>query len=120
MTASENRGLPRLVRGAGDVKPDFDLLALLDPNGRIAIGDPAYVPAGIYGKQALTKLGLWGQVAQHLAPADNARNALAMVEHGDTPIGIVYRRDAGYLRRSPLLACSSPTATIQSDIRSAW
>jgi molybdate transport system substrate-binding protein len=76
------------------IKPDFDLLALLGSNGRIAIGDPDYVPAGIYGKQALTKLDLWGQVAQRLARADNVRNAVAMVEHGETPIGIVYRTDA--------------------------
>jgi len=76
------------------IKPGFDLLALLGSNGRLAIGDPTHVPAGLYAKQALTKLGLWDQVAPRLARADNVRGALAFVERGETPAGIVYETDA--------------------------
>ncbi len=36
----------------------LDLSALLGPTGRLAVGDPASVPAGIYAKQPLAKLGL--------------------------------------------------------------
>lgn len=76
------------------IGPGFDLAALLGPNGRLAVGDPAHVPAGIYAKQALTKLGLWPSVAQRLAPAQDVRAALLLVERGETAAGIVYATDA--------------------------
>jgi molybdate transport system substrate-binding protein len=73
---------------------DLNLSALLGPNGRLAIGDPTHVPAGIYAKQALRGLGLWDKVAGHLAAAPNVRSALLLVERGETPAGIVYGTDA--------------------------
>ena len=76
------------------IKPGFDLLALLGPNGRLATGDPAHVSVGLYARQALTTLGLWDRVAPRLAQAENARSALAMVEHGEAPAGVVYETDA--------------------------
>jgi molybdate transport system substrate-binding protein len=71
-----------------------DLSALIGSDDRIAIGDPDHVPAGIYAKQALTSLGQWQKVAPRLARADNVRAALALVERGEAPIGIVYQTDA--------------------------
>lgn len=62
--------------------------------GRLATGDPAHVPAGIYAQQALTSLGAWNSVAPHLAPAEDVRGALALVERGEAPLGIVYGSDA--------------------------
>ena len=62
--------------------------------GRLSIGDPTHVPAGIYGKQALQTLGLWKIIQDRLAPAANVRAALAMVERNETPIGLIYRTDA--------------------------
>jgi molybdate transport system substrate-binding protein len=76
------------------IDKSFDLMGLLGPNGRLAVGDPAHVPAGIYAKQALTRLGLWTSVEQHLAPAEDVRSALLLVERGETPAGIVYATDA--------------------------
>lgn len=70
------------------------LTALLGPTGRLAIGDPAHVPAGIYARQALTRLGLWSTVATRLAPAADVRAALLLVSRGETPAGIVYATDA--------------------------
>jgi molybdate transport system substrate-binding protein len=103
------------------IKPDFDLLALLGPNGRIAIGDPAYVPAGIYGKQALTKLGLWGQVAQRLAPAmaTSVASVWSVRDRSASPITRLYRPiDVSTLvtQRAPLLvsAARAPQATRQT------
>ncbi|MDQ2090579.1 molybdate ABC transporter substrate-binding protein [Marimonas arenosa] len=52
------------------------------------------VPAGIYGKAALTHLGLWEKVAPQVAQADNVRAALAYVALGQAPYGIVYKSDA--------------------------
>ena len=72
----------------------FDLLGLLGPNGRLATGDPAHVPVGIYAEQALRKLGLWDSVAPRLARTDDVRAALLLVERGEAPAGIVYATDA--------------------------
>ena len=71
------------------IGPGFDLLALLGPNGRIATGDPAHVPVGIYAEQALKKMNLWQAVAPRLARTDDVRAALLLVELGEAPAGIV-------------------------------
>jgi len=75
-----------------------EMLAALGPDGRLAVGDPAHVPAGAYARQSLTALGLWDALEPHLALADNVRAALALVEHGEAPLGIVYDTD---LRAAP-------------------
>jgi molybdate transport system substrate-binding protein len=77
-----------------DIKPGFDLAGLLGPSGRLALGDPAHVPAGRYAQQALTKLGLWDAVRSRIAPADSVRSALLLVERGEVPAGVVYSTDA--------------------------
>jgi molybdate transport system substrate-binding protein len=61
---------------------------------RLAVGDPDHVPAGIYAKEALQKLGAWSSVSPALARASNVRAALALVERNETPYGIVYGSDA--------------------------
>ena len=53
-----------------------------------------FVPAGIFGKEALTALGLWSSVAPKVAQVDNVRAALALVARGEAPFGIVYATDA--------------------------
>lgn len=75
------------------IAPGFPLAAALG-KGRLAVGDPDHVPAGIYARQALTHLGVWSQVASKTARAQNVRAALALVERGETPFGIVYSTDA--------------------------
>ena len=52
------------------------------------------VPAGIYTKEALQKLGAWETLAPKLAPAEDVRGALALVERNEAPLGIVYGSDA--------------------------
>jgi molybdate transport system substrate-binding protein len=76
-----------------EIAPGFDLAGALG-GGRIAMGDPDHVPAGIYGKAALESLGVWDQVAPRVARADNVRAALALVARGEAPLGIVYSSDA--------------------------
>lgn len=63
-------------------------------DGRLAMAETASVPAGRYGKQALTALGLWESVSGQLAQADNVRAAMAFVSRGEAPLGIVYATDA--------------------------
>ena len=77
----------------GAIGGDYPLLANL-ADGRLAMGNPDHVPAGIYAKEALVFLGLWPSVEKSLAPAANVRAALALVERGETEAGIVYATDA--------------------------
>ena len=62
--------------------------------GRLAVGNPDHVPAGIYAKEALQKLGAWETLSPKLAPAEDVRGALALVERDEAPLGIVYGSDA--------------------------
>jgi molybdate transport system substrate-binding protein len=75
------------------IKPGFDLAALLG-SGRLAMGNVASVPAGIYGKAALTSLGVWDSVKDKIAQAENVRAALLLVSRQEAPFGIVYETDA--------------------------
>jgi molybdate transport system substrate-binding protein len=75
------------------IGPGLDLPAMLG-EGRLAMALVDAVPAGQYGKAALTALGLWDAVAPRVAQADNVRAALALVAVGEAPYGIVYATDA--------------------------
>jgi molybdate transport system substrate-binding protein len=61
---------------------------------RIAIGDPAAVPAGVYAKRWLQRIGLWIAAEPKLVPAATVRGALSAVRTGAADAGIVYRTDA--------------------------
>jgi molybdate transport system substrate-binding protein len=76
-----------------DVAAHFPLRAALH-GGRLAMADPDSVPAGKYGRAALTALGVWATVQDRIASAENVRVALAYVAREETPLGIVYRTDA--------------------------
>lgn len=75
------------------IGPDLDLAGMLG-DGRLAMALVDAVPAGVYGKAALARLGLWDSVAGRVAQADNVRAALAFVAAGEAPFGIVYATDA--------------------------
>jgi molybdate transport system substrate-binding protein len=72
----------------------LDWARLLGTDGRLAVGDPDHVPAGIYAREALTGFGAWAALEPRLARAEDVRGALALVERGETPLGIVYVTDA--------------------------
>ena len=73
--------------------PGVDIAAALGGR-RLAMADPGSVPAGKYGRAALTSLGAWKGVEAKVAGAENVRAALALVARGEAPLGIVYRTDA--------------------------
>jgi molybdate transport system substrate-binding protein len=75
------------------IAPHFPLVAALR-GGRLASGDPDSVPAGRYARSALTRLGVWDEVAPRLARAENVRVALLYVARDEAPLGIVYASDA--------------------------
>lgn len=62
--------------------------------GRLALGNPSAVPAGMYAKESLITLGVWNDIQDKVAPAKNVRLALALVERGEAPLGVVYKTDA--------------------------
>jgi molybdate transport system substrate-binding protein len=85
-------------------------LKLLGPNGRLSVGDPAHVPAGIYAEQALKKLGWWDSVSPRLASAEDVRAALLLVERGEAPAGIVYGTDAA-VSKAVMVAGTFPASS---------
>ncbi len=92
------------------IGPNFDLAGLLGANGRLAVGDPAHVPVGIYAQQALTKLGLWDKIAPRLARTDDVRAGLLLVERGEAPAAIVYGTDAA-VSKSVMVAGVFPASS---------
>ena len=82
-----------------EVNDSLDLAALLGSDGRLSMGDPDHVPAGMYGKKAMQKLGLWNQVQGRLAPMKDVRAALVLVERAETPLGQVYATDAAISKK---------------------
>ena len=71
----------------------FDLAGALG-DGKLAVCTITSCPAGVYGKEALEKLGAYAAVAPKLAQADNVRAALLLVARGEAKLGIVYATDA--------------------------
>lgn len=85
-------GAPVVVARATDlVAPEIE---------RIAIGDPAGVPAGVYAQQYLERLGLWAQLAPRIVPVSSVRAALAAVDHGHADAAFVYETDVPVARRA--------------------
>jgi molybdate transport system substrate-binding protein len=60
---------------------------------RLALAEPATVPAGRYARAWLEREGLWQTVASRVVAADSVRAALARVAAGHADAGIVYRSD---------------------------
>lgn len=75
---------------------------------RLALADPDSVPAGRYGRAALESLGLWDAVEGRIVRAENVRAALALVERGAAPLGIVYATDAAQSDRVRVVATFDP------------
>ncbi|MDO9415705.1 molybdate ABC transporter substrate-binding protein [Pararhizobium sp.] len=84
---------PKDSAAAVTVEKGFALGTLLG-DGKLAMGNTDSVPAGVYGKEALTNLGVWADVESKVAQAENVRAALLLVSRGEAPLGIVYATDA--------------------------
>jgi molybdate transport system substrate-binding protein len=92
--------------------PVADSRALLQPVfRRIAIGDPAAVPAGSYAREYLERVGLWDALQPKLVPVSNVRAALASVENGSADAAFTYESDAvGAGNARAALVISGPPA----------
>lgn len=84
-----------VVTPRGQAKAVPDARALLQPTiRRIAIGDPAAVPAGVYARQYLERARLWDALQPRTVPVGNVRAALAAAANGSVDAAIVYESDA--------------------------
>ncbi|HEX2561421.1 molybdate ABC transporter substrate-binding protein [Phenylobacterium sp.] len=90
------------------IRPGMPLARTLG-RGRLAMAAPD-VPAGRYGRAALTRLGVWKSVEGRIAPAENVRSALQFVARGEAPLGIVYETDAKLDRRVRIVSVFPPSS----------
>ena len=77
-------------------------------DGRLAIGDPGHVPAGIYAREALETLGLWPRLEHAAVFLPNVRAAMLLVERGEAAAGIVYASDAALTDKVRVAATFPP------------
>ena len=75
-----------------EMRVGFDLAGAFV--GKLCTGEPGVVPVGIYAKQSLSSLGWWEALQSRIVGTDDVRTALAFVERGECPLGIVYATDA--------------------------
>lgn len=83
-----------LIGPAGSEAVALDTLPMRLGAGPLAMGFSTAVPAGIYGRQALTALGHWDALAGRVAEVDNVRGVVALVARGEAPLGVTYATDA--------------------------
>ncbi|WP_416192287.1 molybdate ABC transporter substrate-binding protein [Neisseria sp. CCUG12390] len=77
--------------------------------GRIAIGNPAGVPAGRYAKAALEKAGLWAGLQPKIITTQNVRQSLDYIARGEVDAGFVYRTDAVLMKDKVKVLAAVPT-----------
>lgn len=80
----------------------FDLAGAF--KGKLCTGEPGVVPVGTYAKEALTSLGWWDKISSRIVGTDDVRTALAFVERGECPLGIVYATDAAISQKVEVVA----------------
>ncbi len=101
-----------LILPAGSANKCVDVHCLLRPEfGRIAMGDPKTVPAGMYAEQMLRSLGLWSRLQPRLVFAENVREALEYVARGEAGAGLVYSTDVPIARGRVIEAVRAPQGT---------
>lgn len=70
----------------------------LDTVKRIAVGNPANVPAGRYTQEALEQTGQWQSLKDKFIYTQNVRQALDYVARDEVDVGFVYGSDAAIMQ----------------------
>ena len=91
--------------GGAKIASPRDLLSIRS----LALAEPKSVPAGVYAKEYLEKVGLWPALAARVIPTENVRACLAAVEAGNADAGFVYATDA-LISKKVRVAWSVPAA----------
>lgn len=82
---------------------------------KIALGDPASVPAGQYTKEAYTKLNLWDQISKKISQGTNVTEVLNWVAAGSADAGVVYATDAASNKNVKIVA-EAPAGSVSKVI----
>ena len=78
---------------------------------RVAIGNPAGVPAGRYARGSLEAAKLWSAVESKAVMAQSVRQALDYVARGEVEAGFVYATDAAIMKDKVKVVATIPTET---------
>ena len=98
-----------LIAPTGSNLKGFD--GLIDKQVRtLALGDPASVPAGLYGRQTLEALHLFDKLQSRIVLGKDVRQVLTYVETGNADAGLVYATDAGTSHRIQVVAVAPENA----------
>ncbi len=98
----KGRAFPVTMAASFDIAKAF--------SGKLCTGEPGVVPVGIYARQSLEALGWWQALQGRIVGTDDVRTALAFVERGECPAGIVYATDAAISDKVEIVA-TFPEAT---------
>jgi molybdate transport system substrate-binding protein len=92
---------------AANVKSPVDLLA--DRVAHVALAGER-VPAGIYARQALQSLKVYGGLVRDkkIIRGDDVRSTLAFIERGEVAAGVVYSTDAQLFKRVEVVYTFDP------------
>ena len=93
--------VPKGKRLPIEINKDFKIADAF--KGKLCTGEPGVVPVGIYARQSLEQLGWWTQLSGRIVGTDDVRTALAFVERGECPLGIVYATDAAISSKVEIL-----------------
>ena len=83
---------------------------------RLAMGEPAAVPAGVYGRAWLEHQGAWGRLEKKVIPFPTVTAVLSAVANGRVDAGIVYRTDVMTAKNVRVIERVSPTDHPYLDI----
>jgi molybdate transport system substrate-binding protein len=98
-----------LVKPAGSKPRLSSFSELRKPQVKmIAIGNPKTVPAGRYAKELLQNTRLWLALKPRLVFAEDVRQVLDYVDHGEVDAGIVYATDVGIAHGRVVMAARAP------------
>jgi molybdate transport system substrate-binding protein len=75
---------------------------------RVAVGDPNAVPAGVYARRYLERIGIWSALQSKLVPTATVRLALAAVERGAVDAAFVYVTDVATTRHTKIAFAVPP------------
>lgn len=100
-----------LIQPANGAIPLRKLADLAQPGvKRIAVCNPATVPAGRYARDALAAGKLWERLTPRFILADTVRQALDYVARGEVDAGFVFATDAANARDKVRVVAEVPTA----------
>lgn len=82
---------------------------------KIAIGDPASVPAGQYAKEIFDNLGIFSKVEEKASLGTNVTEVLNWVAEGSADAGVVYATDAATTDKVVVVA-NAPDGTLKDPV----